>query len=309
MIVLLLLLSVPLLAMELPDGVYAPAEQLAPQMDGNWIRLDGHEPVPLRPGLAVRELRPGAYVGGDQEILLIRHGADAAAWAEALVGLPAYPGMPLEQLRRSAKNVEAYTPESLPVMVWRLADDWHWPWVEGGDAQQGLARLVRRYNPDQRGFRFDPQQAVYVNLVGKAISIAEVGSPIPPMLKRHEDEAITIAPGDLIAQADPDDVIGRIALLVRDAGLPGQLDPADEIVTASAPRGERIQQVTRCRLGELFGPEPLHLFRRDQQRVAPLRPDNPIWGLPRERQMMVLIGMAGLVIILLRLARKRRRQR
>lgn len=287
-------------------------QPLPAELAGTWQRLsDG-----ARLSVDVLEpVIPGAYLSPQGQLVLLRDGDDAGAEALSMVGLPAYPVLPLDELAALGERYEAFTPESLPIALWRRLDGFPWPWVLGGDMHQGLAALVRRVNPGPAGFAFDPQQGCYVDGAGRAVGIGMAALPPANLLERSLEEGpFTIALGDVIAHAHPTEELGRIAVLVRDAGRPGLLDPADEVVSASAPRGGRIERVRRYRLGDLLGPVPVHCFRRDpvkgERRVASrYKPDHIIWRLPRHRQLMILAGLILGIVVLYRWGRLQKRRR
>jgi hypothetical protein len=263
-------------------------------------------------GEAWQRLQPGAYRYRDS-LVLVRAGEDAAAWAASTHGAPTTSTREdAAEMAVAAESGTGFTPLTLPIWCWRHADDFPWPWVVQPGIGGGLAAILRRYNPRRAGFAYDREQGVYRDDDGRGILIGDSPSAVAPFGDEPAARPITVVLGDLVA-GESDQPLGPQGILVADHGRIGFLDPADEVITCFGPDGLPAERVRRLALGDLVGPEPIHIYRRDRQRAEDLRagrlqPDNPVWNLSPRRQWLTLAGMAVLIIVLLRAARKARRR-
>lgn len=291
-----------------PSPALHIAEPVPADLQGDWYRLSDEVPIQVGERLPA-QLAAGTYQAVDGPLVVVRRGDDAAAWAEALVGMPVVASPDANTRALLAEARHAVDPYALPILVWRSVDGEAWPWVDRADALGGLAALCQRLNPTRAGFAYDAEQRAYVDANGRAIRL---GGPSVP-------GSTQLLPGDLVAASGPDDVVGTLVMVVSDLGQRGLLDPEDLIVTAQTVGGLPAEAVHLLALGRALGPQPVHCFRRDPAKLAGFisrqatpayKPDHPIWGLPRWRQYAVLVGLALMVVTLIRLGRRyKRRQR
>ncbi|MDA3963222.1 MAG: hypothetical protein PF961_20755 [Planctomycetota bacterium] len=275
---------------------------------GEWLRLSDGTQLHLVADQSMSGLQAGSYQTPHGQVQ-IRHGDDAANRALSLVGAAVITEAQLPDRFALAESVTAFDHLTVVIASWRLVDDFAWPWVEyQGD--DGLAWICQRRNPTAKGFAFDADQGCYVDAEGRAIGLGH-GTGL--------GDGLVAQLGDVVAVAPLDAEFPTVALLVADNGRRGVLDPDDLVVSAQANEagGALHDQVRAVSLGLLMGPYDVHVFARDRQRAEamlakrsatpPFRPDNPIWDLPRWRQLCALAGMVILTLVLLRRARRYRR--
>lgn len=285
----------------------AHGDRVPAELAGTWRRLADATRLELRPGTALDGLVPGTYRTPAGRVH-VRAGEGVAARASSLVGLPTITFEQVGARERLARDLRAVDHLSLVIAAWRLADGYPWPWADVDDRWDGLAWLCRRRNPTARGFVYDADAGCYRERDGRMVGIGTGAGVVAEL-------------GDLVTAAPLDAAFPTIGILVADRGRSGLLDPDDLVVAAQRAEagGTLAERVHALPLGTLLGPYEVHVFTRDrdraeqirarERRAAPLRPDNPIWALPRWRQLCALAGMVLIVLVLLRRARRYRRGR
>lgn len=250
--------------------------------------------LPARGSLT--DLLPGAYRCAERTVL-VRPDDSVAGQALSVVGLPILALDRGQRERQAAFGGQGFNEFSLPVYAWSLGDGWQWPWVTHGSYWGGLAGICWRITTDGKPYRFDAARGAYVLPDQTSIPITSA----PPSRTLH-----AVRLGDLIAAK------GVTGILVRDLGLPGVLDPADDVVTACVVEGAPAR-VRVVRLGDLVGEQAIDLFTRDRPRgedrnKPPPDPDNPLHQMSLQRQLVALGGMLALCAIMMLRYRRLRRQ-
>jgi hypothetical protein len=266
--------------------------------EAELVRCSDGARIAVHAGEPLADLQPGAYRCGAR-VVLVRTDDSAAAQALSVVGLPILVMEKGDQEQAAAYAAAGFNEFSLPVYAWRQADGWPWPWVTHGAYWGGLSGICWRITTDGKPHAYAPALRAYAASDGSALRIVDA----PPS---RELQAVRL--GDLVAAK------GATAVLVRDLGEPGVLDPADEVVTACVVDGQPAL-VRVARLGDLVGEQPIDCYTRDRPRGAdrnrpPPDPDNPLHKLSFKRQMVALGGMFALCALLMfrarRLLRKQR---
>lgn len=246
------------------------------------------------------EAEPGAHVVAGETLFLLRPHTAAVGHMASMIGLPvteARDGHHRSQLVHSGRGVDAL---SLLIQSWRLEDQLPWPWVNHLGAFGGLAAYLQRVS-DADGYRYDPEQAGYVDAQGRPLRIAD----------DDDDDPSAVRPGDLLTGGDGQEV-GTISVFYRDAGHSGYLDPEDLVITTQRQGGAASWQVEQRMVGLLFDSDQrVHHYRRDIERVEQhlkrrVHSDNPVWNMEPQRVWMLVAGMLLLIVSLLRWGRKRR---
>jgi hypothetical protein len=276
-------------ALELRLGQPVPESIVGP-----LTRLTDGAVIPIIGATQLWDIMPGAYVNGDR-IVLIRADDSVAGRALSTVGLP----IEDDRDRSKAQRALAFDDLSLVVHVWSKVDRWQWPWVTNAGYWTGLAGMCQRVNPARDGFAYDRDQHAYINDDKKPIAFGE---------PKNGESAKSVNIGDLVS------VNGRFAILVRDQGTPGLLDPSDEAVTASlAPDlTEGKPRVRAGAIGHLFGDEAIFLFKRDRSGAERIRnsPANlaAMSQMNASGQWSIAVGIILFTLVLIRKNRQWRRK-
>ncbi|TVR42960.1 MAG: hypothetical protein EA402_10435 [Planctomycetota bacterium] len=249
-----------------------------------------------------RDVPPGIYRTADGDHLVLRHGEGVAAHAHSLLGAPVVASASGHERARAVAEGAGYDALSLPIHVWRLVDQEPWPWVDHLGSFGGLANFLQRQH-GREGLRFDAAEGLYRDIDGRPVRIGgDMGGP-----------GITLQLGDFLSSGDGQEV-AITAILVKDRGRIGYLDPEDVVVTTQITGGAASWLVREDQLGLLIGPAEVYAFRRDGQRLVQhlerrLSGDNPVWTMEPQRVWMLIAGMVILIAALMRWARRRQAPR
>lgn len=270
---------------------------------GSWTRAADGAAITFTLGEDLLRVLPGTY-RRDGAQLHLRPSDDAGGRALSLVGLRTLCQEEVPERMALVSGFICTDHLALPIAAWRLADGLDWPWVDLSGGFDGIHRRCRRLNPKAEGFSFASASGAYVDKDAKPIAIGAGGAQ----------------PGDLIAVAPPNErreaVWGLVCVLVGDAGIIGVLDPADPVVCCQDPEGRLLPQAFATELGHAAGgPAAVFIYQRDPETLKPpprstsIRDlHNPIWQLPRWRQMLALAGMVLLIGVMVRYGRRMRRK-
>ncbi len=302
---LLVLLAVEVAA---ADGQqWLRVDQSVPDsLAGTWRSLGDGRRVDLDPGQSLAALPVGAYQAG-ATIVYLRDGDDAGAYARALVGAPTLTADRYPHRVALAETGLGFDHLSFIIAVWRRADGLEWPWVapDDGDRFAGVGWLCETIS-GRPGLHYDRERGVYVDDSGHPVMV--VGAD-----ESASGPGPVVRPGDLISMVRPGDAFATIGMLVADHGHQGLLDPEDMVVSAQHRGGALADQIQILALGQLFGPQELHVRRRSVERLSarqqrdgrglrhPLSDRSPV------QQFMALLGMIIIIAVLMRRIRRHRR--
>jgi len=281
-------------ALTAAEAVHLRTDAAVPaSLAGPWQRLSDAVTMQITAGESLRDMVPGAY-RRDNSRITVRPGDGAGDWASALVGLrSAHLGSEAER-EQGVRDLIAVDPFAVPIFAWHQADGLPWPWVGHGLTTGGLLSLCREQIPR------------------KSVSFSSIAGGY-----LHGDERIPLGPGAVVAIGDLIVARPAHALLVADLGIPGFLDPADEVVL-SLPEADA--QVRRLPLGDVVGKGPFAVWRRDTA-VLQTRATEParkahylsekmdeLAKLPLHRQWLAAAGMVLICAALLRMIWRRRKR-